>query len=101
MVFCITKKVGTATAGDRWLRKNKIFADADEQPDSFLIYKMIFNIENEKEKEGVDVRLWKIARTLNLLKAGKVAHNKIDIVGVIDGDATYAIFSYEEYNTQF
>ena len=53
------------------------YEEVAQLPDTSLTYKMIFNIENEKEKEGVNVGLWKIARTLNLLKAGKVFKTKI------------------------
>jgi len=79
----------------------KYYEKVAELPDTSLTYKMIFNIENEKEKEGVNVGLWKIARTLNLLKAGNVAHKKIDIVAILHGEATYAILSHEEYKKKF
>ncbi|CAL66255.1 DsrE family protein [Christiangramia forsetii] len=81
--------------------KIKYFDDTAELPDTSLTYKMIFNIDSEKEKEGVNAGLWKIARTLNLLKAGNVANEKIDIVAILHGEATYAILSHEEYKKQF
>ena len=81
--------------------KIKYFEDAAELPDTSLTYKMIFNIDSEKEKEGVNVGLWKIARTLNLLKAGNIANEKIDIVAVLHGGATYAILTDKEYKKRF
>ncbi|MCM4158143.1 DsrE family protein [Gramella sp. AN32] len=81
--------------------KIKYYEDAAELPDTSLTYKMIFNIDSEKEKEGVNVGLWKIARTLNLLKAGSVANEKIDIVAVLHGEATYAVLTNEKYHERF
>ncbi|APU70112.1 MULTISPECIES: DsrE family protein [Flavobacteriaceae] len=81
--------------------KIKYFEDAAELPDTSLTYKMIFNIDSEKEKEGVNVGLWRIARTLNILKAGNISNEKIDIVAVLHGEATYAILTDKEYKKRF
>lgn len=77
--------------------KIKYYEDAAEKPDTSLTYKIIFNIESDKQKDGVNVGLWKIARTLNLLKAGKVADEKVNLVAVIHGQATYTVLSDEKY----
>ncbi len=81
--------------------KIKYYEDAAEQPDTSLTYKMVFDIKDEKEKDGVNVGLWKIARSLNLLKAGNISPEKIDIVAVIHGEATYLVLSNEKYQEQF
>lgn len=81
--------------------KIKYFEEAAEQPDTSLTYKMVFEVKDEKEKDGVNIGLWKIARTLNLLKAGKISSEKIDIVAVIHGEATYSVLTNKKYNEKF
>lgn len=81
--------------------KIKHYEDAAEQPDTSLTYKMVFDIKDEKEKDGVNAGLWKIARSLNLLKAGNISSKKIDIVTVIHGEATFLVLSNEKYQVKF
>ena len=81
--------------------KIKYYEDAAEQPDTSLTYKMVFDIKDEKEKDGVNMGLWKIARSLNLLKAGNISAKKIDIVAVIHGEATYLVLSNIKYQEKF
>jgi len=81
--------------------KIKYFEEAAEQPDTSLTYKLVFDIKDKKEKDGVNTGLWKIARSLNLLKAGNISSEKIDIVAVIHGEATYLVLSNKKYQEQF
>ena len=66
-------------------------ADFDKvsvKPDPTKEYKLLFHITSDKEREGVNGSLWKMARLVNLLENGGVPHKNIHIVGVISGPAT-------------
>lgn len=58
------------------------------KPDPNKKYKILFHITSDKEREGVNVSLWKMARIVNLLENGGVPSTNIHIVGVISGPAT-------------
>ncbi len=77
--------------------KIKYYEEAAEQPDTSLNYKLVFNINDGKEKEGVNVGLLKIARALNMLETGKISSEKIDVVAVVHGEATDLVLSNEKY----
>ncbi|TVZ27145.1 DsrE/DsrF/DsrH-like protein [Gillisia sp. Hel_I_86] len=81
--------------------KIKYFEDAAEQPDTTLNYKLVFDIKDGKEKEGVNVGLLKIARALNMLESGKISSEKIDIVAVVHGEATDLVLSNEKYQEKY
>lgn len=80
--------------------KIKYFENAAVLPDTSLSYKILFDLKEDTEKDGVNAGLWKIARTLNLLKAGKIPNENINIVAVLHGDATYVVLSNEKYQEQ-
>lgn len=61
--------------------------DLSFHPDVKKTYKLVFNIDNNAEKEGVNMRLWKIARELNLLKAAGVPYQNVQIAAVVHGKA--------------
>lgn len=58
------------------------------KPDSTKVYKILFHITSDQEREGVNVSLWKMARLINLLENGEVPRKNIQVVGVISGAAT-------------
>ena len=58
------------------------------KPDPNKEYKLLFNITSDKEREGVNASLWKMARTINLLENGGVPRKNIHLVGVVSGLAT-------------
>jgi len=66
----------------------KFFENAAAQPDTSLNYKVLFDIKDSKETAGVHTGLWKIARLLNLLKAGTIPSENIDIIAVVHGEAS-------------
>jgi len=65
----------------------KFFKNAAEQTDISLNYKVLFDIKDSKETDGVNTGLWKIARLLNLLKAGTIPAENIEIIAVVHGEA--------------
>ena len=66
-------------------------------PDSLTTYKIFFDITSDKEREGVNASLWKIARLINLLENSGVPKKHIQIAAVISGPATPIVFSKDAY----
>ena len=64
------------------------FENVAIKPDPAKEYKLLFHITSDKEREGVNASLWKMARLINLLEDGGVHHKNIHVVGVISGPAT-------------
>ncbi len=81
--------------------KIKYFENAAEQPDASIHHKLVFNITDEKEKEGVNAGLWRIARTLNLFEAAKMPSEKLEVVAVVHGEATYLALSEAMYQKKY
>lgn len=73
------------------------FENAVIKPDPNKEYKLLFHITSDKEREGVNVSLWKMARTINLLENSGVPKENIHVVGVISGPATPVTLSEKEY----
>lgn len=73
------------------------YENAVIQPDPELEYKVLFNITTDKEREGVNVSLWKIARLINLLENAKVPKENIHLAAVISGPATPVVLTKEAY----
>lgn len=67
------------------------------KPDPNKEYKLLFHITSDKEREGVNASLWKMARIINLLGNGGVPHKNIHVVGVISGLATPITLSEKAY----
>ena len=75
----------------------KYYKDAEIQPDKKLDYKIIFDIKDAKEKDGVNKTLWHMARQLNLLGVAKIPKKNIHLVAVIHGPATSLVLSDAVY----
>ncbi|QAA82041.1 hypothetical protein EI546_10030 [Aequorivita sp. H23M31] len=73
------------------------FEDVAIKPDSTKEYKVLFHITSDKEREGVNASLWKMARLINLLEDSGVPKRNIHLVGVISGAATPITLSEESY----
>lgn len=71
------------------------------QPDPGLEYKMVFDLKSEKEKEGVNEGLMKIARTLNMLGAANIEVDNVKIVGAIHGGATAIALNDEKHSEMY
>ncbi|WP_310994035.1 DsrE family protein [Aequorivita marina] len=73
------------------------YEDVAVKPDPTMEYKLLFHITTAKEREGVNVALWKMARTINLLESGGVPKKNIQLVGVISGAATPVTLTEEAH----
>lgn len=73
------------------------FKNVAIKPDPSKEYKFLFHITSDKEREGVNASLWKMARLINLLENGGILHKNIHIVGVISGAATPITLSEKAY----
>lgn len=81
--------------------KIKDFKDAALQPDTSKIYKILYHITADKQKDGVNADLWHIARQVNLFGAAGVSKKNIQIVAVISGPATKMVMTEAAYQKKF
>lgn len=81
--------------------KIKDYKDAALQPDKNMVYKILYHITTDKEKDGINVDLWHIARQINLLGVSGVPKENVRIVAVISGPATKIVLSDESYQKRF
>lgn len=79
----------------------KDFKDADVQPDTNATYKILYHLTADKQKDGVNVDLWHIARQVNLLGISGVPKENVHIVAVISGAATKLVMSEDAYQKKF
>ncbi len=79
----------------------KDYKNAAIQPDKKLDYKVVFKITSDKTKDGVNNKLWHMARLMNLLYVGDVKKSNTHIVGVIAGKATSMVLKNEAYKKRF
>jgi intracellular sulfur oxidation DsrE/DsrF family protein len=79
----------------------KNFEDVAIRPDAAIDYKLVFDVKSGDKKDGVNVGLWKIARTLNMLGAANIPSEKIKIVAAIHGEATFASLNNERHEMDF
>src|SRR6056297_164932 len=81
--------------------KIKQFENVAVQPDSTLEYNLVFDITGEREMDGVNIGIWKIARVINMLGAANVPKDKIHIVAAIHGGATFITLNDEKYQEKY
>lgn len=81
--------------------KIKHFEDVAAQPNATLEYHLVFDVNDEREMDGVNIGIWKIARFLNMLGAAKISPDKIHIVAAIHGGATFAALTDEKYQEKY
>lgn len=79
----------------------KYYKNAAIQPDKNLDYKVVFKITSDKMKDGVNNKLWHMARLMNLLYAGGVKKDHIHIVGIVAGKATFVVLNDQSYKKRF
>lgn len=77
--------------------KIKPLQEVGVQPDATLEYKLVFDIASDREMEGVNIGLWKMARIINMLGSANVPKDRIHIVAAIHGGATFAALGDEKY----
>ncbi len=56
---------------------------------------------SDREMEGVNMGLWKIARVINMLGAANIPSDKIHIVAAIHGGATFASLGKVNYQEKY
>jgi len=71
------------------------------QPDKNMDYKVVFKLTDGKLKDGVNSKIWHMARLLNLLYASGIKTTKIHVVGVIAGKGTMVILNNTAYQKRF
>lgn len=81
--------------------KIKDFKDAGIQPDRNLEYHIVFDVKDDREMDGVNIGLWKIARVINMLGDGGVPKDKIHLVAAIHGGATFASLNDSKYQEKY
>lgn len=102
--LCLLALLGHGALAQEWTNpvikdygKIKYYKNAAMQPDKHTDYKIVFNITTDQEIDGVNAGLWKMARTINLLRAGGVKEKNIHLVGVIHGAATPIVLTDAAY----
>ena len=71
--------------------------DAAAQPDASMEYKIVFDLKDDREMEGINIGLFKIARLINILGAGGISPEKVHIVAAIHGGATFSVLNQAKY----
>ena len=71
--------------------------DVAVQPDASMEYKIVFDVKDDREMDGINIGLFKIARMINLLGAGGISPEKVHIVAAIHGGATFAVLNEAKY----
>lgn len=79
----------------------KQFNDIAAQPDTSLQYNIVFDVKDDRELDGVNVGLFKIARLINMLGTGGVSQDKIHIVAAVHGGATFAALNDQKYKEKY
>ena len=79
----------------------KYFDQAAEHPDPNQEYKLLFDITSDKKKNGVNKRLWVIARSLNMMHVAGVPSHNVKIVAAVHGAATYDLLIEDAYQKKF
>jgi len=107
-ILTATTQVAFAQSNPQWetpLIKGygsiKNYKNAAIQPDKNLDYKVVFKITSNKTKDGVNNKLWHMARLMNLLDVGGIKKRNTHIVGVIAGKATSIVLNNKAYKKKF
>lgn len=81
--------------------KIKEFKEVKTQPDANLDYKIVFDVKDDREMEGINIGFFKIARMINMLGSGAISPDKIHIVAAIHGGATFAALNDKKYQEKY
>ncbi|MDP5062081.1 MAG: DsrE family protein [Maribacter sp.] len=81
--------------------KIKEFKDMATQPDPTKEYNLVFDLKDDRELEGINVGYFKIARMINMLGAGGVSADKVNIVAAIHGGATFTALNDAKYQEKY
>lgn len=81
--------------------KIKEFKDVAVQPDASKKYHLVFDLKADRELDGINIGYFKIARLINMLGAGGVSSDNINIVAAIHGGATFTALNNEKYKAKY
>ncbi len=81
--------------------KIKNFENVAARPDASLEYNLVFDVASDREMEGVNMGLWKMARLINMLGAANISKDKIHIVAAVHGGATFAAIGNAKYQEKY
>ena len=81
--------------------KIKEFKDVAVQPDASKTYNIVFDLKDDREMHGTNIGYFKIARLINMLGAGGVSADNINIVAAIHGGATFTALNEEKYTAKY
>lgn len=81
--------------------KIKEFKDVAVQPDASKKYHLVFDLKDDRELDGINIGYFKIARLINMLGAGGVSADNINIVAAIHGGATFTALNNEKYKAKY
>jgi intracellular sulfur oxidation DsrE/DsrF family protein len=79
----------------------KYFDQAAAQPIPEKEYKLLFDVTSDSQKNGVNKRLWVVARTLNMMHVAGVPQENVNIVVAVHGTATFDITTEKAYQKKF
>ena len=79
----------------------KYFDNTAEQFNLNQEYKLLFDVTSDKQKNGVNKRLWVVARTLNMFHVSGVPSANIKIVVAVHGAATFNILTEEAHINKY
>ena len=71
--------------------------DAVAQPNAAMDYNIVFDVKDDRELDGINIGLFKIARMINLLGDGGIDLEKVHMVAAIHGGATFAVLNDAKY----
>jgi len=81
--------------------KIKEFKEVAIQPDVTKEYNIVFDLKDDREMDGTNIGYFKIARLINMLGAGGVSPEKVNIVAAIHGGATFTTLNDEKYKAKY
>ena len=108
LLFLIVLMMTSSLSSQEWITpvidgygKIKHFEDVAARPNAALDYKLVFDVKDDREMEGVNIGLWKIARVINMLGVADIPKEKIHIVAAIHGGATFATLGAAKYQEKY
>ncbi|TDT40527.1 DsrE/DsrF/DsrH-like protein [Maribacter spongiicola] len=81
--------------------KIKEFKEVAVQANPTKEYNLVFDLKDDRELEGINIGYFKIARMINMLGAGGVSADKVNIVAAIHGGATFTALNDAKYQEKY
>lgn len=81
--------------------KIKEFEDVAIKADPTKEYNLVFDLKDDRELDGINVGYFKIARMINMLGAGGVSADNVNIIAAVHGGATFTALNDAKYQEKF